>query len=88
MAMGDMHGAPERLAEIAQKGVKGMREGSKTIEEVARETLLDFKARGERIGGFHHPQHIKDPRVPRLVQLAKECEVVGDHLRLALSMLG
>ena len=86
MAMGDMHGAPERLAEITQKGVKRMREEGKTIEDVARGILLDFKGRGERIGGFHHPQHIKDPRAPRLVQLAKEYGVVRDHLRLALSM--
>jgi len=86
MAMGDTHGAPDRLAKIAQENVKRMQEEGKSLEEVAREILLDFKKRGERIGGFHHPQHIKDPRVPRLVQLAKEYGVVGDHLHLALSM--
>ena len=86
MAMGDMHGAPERLAKVAQEGVGRMKEEKKNLEEVAREILLDFKQRGERIGGFHHPQHIKDPRAPRLVQLAKEYGVVGDHLRLALAM--
>ena len=86
MTMGDMHGAPERMAKTTQEGVRRMREERKSLEEVAREILLDFKKRGERIGGFHHPQHIKDPRAPRLVQLAREYGVVGDHLRLALAM--
>lgn len=86
MAMGDMHGTPERLAKITQEGVKRAQGENKSLEEVAKEILLDFKKRGERVGGFHHPQHIKDPRVPRLVQLAREYHVVGDNLRLALSM--
>ncbi len=86
MAMGDMHGTPERLAKITQEGVNRAHKEGKSLEQVARELLRDFKERGERIGGFHHPQHIKDPRAPRLVQLAREYGVVGDHLRLAISM--
>lgn len=40
------------------------------------------------LNGFHHPQHIIDPRVPRLSQLAREYRITGDHQTLARAMEG
>ena len=38
------------------------------------------------INGYHHPQHIKDPRVDRLLEVAAELGIGSDHLEMALEI--
>jgi citrate synthase len=39
---------------------------------------------GERkvLPGWHHPQHIKDLRSPRVIELAEQFGIAGDHVRM------
>jgi succinyl-CoA synthetase alpha subunit len=44
----------------------------RTLEDVAGDEVLRIKASGERISGFGHRIHTKDPRTARLFELAAE----------------
>ncbi len=43
---------------------------------------------GERtvIPGWHHPQHIRDLRSPRLIELAEKFGVAGDHVKIVIAL--
>ena len=43
---------------------------------------------GERtvIPGWHHPQHIRDLRSPRIIELAEKFGVAGDHVRFVMAL--
>lgn len=43
---------------------------------------------GERrvIPGWHHPQHIRDLRSPRIIELAEKLGVAGDHVKFVVAL--
>src|SRR5260370_33101220 len=54
-----------------------------TIEEGATRTLAAMRESGERMSGFGHRVHTKDPRTARLFELAREAGVDGVHMQAA-----
>src|SRR5438445_7694825 len=54
-----------------------------SIEEAATRTLADMRETGERMSGFGHRVHTKDPRTARLFELAREAGVDGVHMKAA-----
>ena len=42
-----------------------------------------MKESGERMPGFGHRYHTKDPRTARLFELAREAGVDGEHMKAA-----
>src|SRR5213596_849616 len=54
-----------------------------TIEESAARTLATMREAGERMPGFGHRVHTKDPRTVRLFELAREAGVDGVHMQAA-----
>src|SRR6202030_1438624 len=56
---------------------------SSSVEEVANRTLAEMRERGERMSGFGHRVHTKDPRTKRLFELAQEAGVDGVHMKAA-----
>jgi citrate synthase len=54
-----------------------------SIEEAATRTLATMRERGERMSGFGHRVHTKDPRTARLFELAREAGVDGAHMKTA-----
>lgn len=85
-AIGRLHGTSDRPAEMYQ----GVRERAErdglTPEDAAAKVVREMRERRERMPGFHHPQHIKDPRAPRVLQLADELGVSGTYTRIARAM--
>lgn len=57
----------------------------KNEDEKENDFLRLFGAR-RVLPGWHHPQHIKDPRGPRLVELAEDTGIAGDHVRLVTAI--
>lgn len=45
--------------------------------------VSDYRERRQRIPGFGHPWHDRDPRTHKLVEMARSLEVAGPHLDLA-----
>src|SRR5262252_6680804 len=54
-----------------------------SIEEAATHTLAEMRETGERMSGFGHRVHTKDPRTVRLFELAREAGVNGVHMKAA-----
>jgi succinyl-CoA synthetase alpha subunit len=54
-----------------------------SIDEAAAGTLAAMREAGERMPGFGHRLHTKDPRTARLFELAREAGVDGVHMQAA-----
>jgi succinyl-CoA synthetase alpha subunit len=54
-----------------------------SLEEAATRTLRTMNEAGERMSGFGHRVHTKDPRTARLFELAREAGVDGVHMQAA-----
>jgi succinyl-CoA synthetase alpha subunit len=56
---------------------------SVSMDEAATRRLAGMRETGERMSGFGHRLHTKDPRTLRLFELAREAGVDGVHIRAA-----
>src|SRR5207253_8870146 len=54
-----------------------------SMEEAATRALAVMRDAGERMPGFGHRYHTKDPRTARLFELAREAGVDGMHMKAA-----
>jgi succinyl-CoA synthetase alpha subunit len=54
-----------------------------SMDEAATRTLAAMREVGERMAGFGHRLHSKDPRTARLLELAREAGVDGVHMQAA-----
>ena len=54
-----------------------------SLDEAAARTLTAMREAGERMAGFGHRLHTKDPRTARLFELAREAGVDGLHMHAA-----
>lgn len=75
-----------------------MKEKGWTIEETADYVAKGVRSKekddafarrfGERrvIPGWHHPQHIRDLRSPRIIELAENLGVAGDHVKFVVAL--
>src|SRR5256886_15325834 len=68
-----------QLKAIADRATKE----SISIEEAATRTLAAMRESGERMSGFGHRIHTKDPRTARLFELAREAGVNSAHMKAA-----
>lgn len=75
-------GAIEGCMLLLERAVAQKREQGKTAREVARETVSAALAAGQRLPGFGHRLHTRDPRTARLYQLAEEAGVGGEYVEM------
>ena len=79
ISLGDHHGgAIEQCAKLLQDSVQSV--------TAAAEIVSGFRARKQRVPGFGHPWHDRDPRTLTLIATAKEWNLAGAHLALAESI--
>jgi len=79
ISLGDHHGgAIEQCAKLLQDSVQSV--------TAAAEIVSGFRARKQRVPGFGHPWHDRDPRTLTLIATAKEWNLAGDHLALTESI--
>lgn len=74
-------------AEIAGKFyascVEDQRESGDRIEDVAKRNILKWREHTKAVPGFGHPQHAGgDPRANRLLEMADERGVSGEHVAM------
>ncbi len=86
LAIGDLHGSFDRAAALFQQGVARAQAEGCELEVMAELLVREARERGQRLPGFHHPQHLQDPRAPRLIAIGQQLEVAGKHMALALAM--
>ena len=83
LALGSLHGTADRPAELFTGAVARMRREGLTREEAASRVAGEAHRAGQRLPGFHHPQHIRDPRTARLLDLADAWGISGEHVAMA-----
>jgi len=76
---GAIEDCARQLKKIADRAAKE----SISLDEAAARTLAEMKDAGERMPGFGHRYHTKDPRTARLFELAREAGVDGAHIKAA-----
>src|SRR5262245_11961590 len=75
ISLGDHHGgAIEQCCRRLQEAVKS--------STTATAIVADFRSRKQRVPGFGHPLHERDPRTMTLISKAKEFKLAGAHLAL------
>src|SRR5207249_10151655 len=75
----DLHSFPTRRSSDLDRSVCE----SISMDEAATRTLATMREAGERMPGFGHRLHTKDPRTVRLFELAREAAVDGVHMQAA-----
>lgn len=76
LGLGEFHGgAIEQCARILQESVVAGLDAAAIVR--------DHKARKQRVPGFGHPIHERDPRTAKLIEKAREWSLAGKHLELA-----
>ncbi len=76
--VGSTEGTARMLYEVLPQGTTGA-----DLEQIARDTVAGFRARGQIVPGLGHPLHKPvDPRAPRLFQIAKDNGFSGDYIKL------
>lgn len=86
LAIGDIHGTFDRPAALLRQGVARAKAEGRGLEEMADILVREAREQKRRLPGFHHPQHIRDPRSARLIEVGQRLGVAGPHLALALAM--
>lgn len=92
LSFGKNHaGAIEKSMKLLQDGINRLdienltkKQINKGIARVAIDIVNEYEAKSERIPGFGHRYHDKDPRAVRLIDLAILESSVGPHTKLAL----
>jgi citrate synthase len=83
LAIGSLHGTADRPAEVFKEAVDRMRRDGLSLEAAARGVAGDARRAGQRLPGFHHPQHIQDPRTARLLELSERWGVSNQYVAMA-----
>jgi len=89
LTLGEFHGAAVESSMQAIAAVADATRASKrrALDAVADELVAEWRARGKRVPGFGHRQHKRrDPRLDRLLTVARDADVAGDHLEAALAI--
>lgn len=86
LTIGDLHGTFDRPAALLQLGVARAQSEGRALEEMADILVREARQQQQRLPGFHHPQHIRDPRAARLIEVSRQLGMAGEHLTLALAM--
>ncbi len=76
---GAIEDCARRLRAIADRATRE----SISLDEAATRALAIMSESGERMPGFGHRLHTKDPRTARLFELAREAGVDGVHMQAA-----
>ncbi len=83
LTLGERHASADIPAKVFSDGVKNCKKEKKTLEECAKEIVKWHRENKKVLNGYHHPQHIKDPRVERLFKLSDTYQISGEHVKLA-----
>ena len=82
LAFGNYHGGDiEAVMRCLQDGIS-LHHGGMSYEDAARRLLEKHCGTGPTPPGFGHRIHARDPRAARLLQLAHELDLDGEHCRL------
>ena len=71
----------ESCMHMLESGLQRVRQGE-PYHEAAEEVVRPYRESGERLPGFGHRFHTRDPRAARLFQMAHELEIDGVNVQM------
>ena len=83
LTLGERHASADVPARMFQEWIIRSKEENLSVEDTALKLVTEYRSERRIINGYHHPQHIQDPRTARLGQLAEEYGIKGPHQELA-----
>ena len=86
LTLGSRHGSAEVPAQMFRDGIARCEKEGLTIHECAVLIVREYKDQKAILNGYHHPQHIKDPRTDRLLELSAEYNIQGKYQELGLAI--
>lgn len=86
LTLGERHASADVPAAMFQDAVRRMHEENLSIKETAHKVVSEYRRERRIINGYHHPQHIRDPRTARLAEVAEINGIHGEHQELAWAM--
>lgn len=98
LSIGYTHVDAHEAAQAWISSIELMKEKGWTLEETADFVAKGIRSKekddafvrrfGEKrvIPGWHHPQHIRDLRSPRIIELAERLGVAGDHVKFVVAL--
>ncbi len=89
LTLGEFHGAAvDSAMHVIAAVVDASRVAvSGSLSSAAEQLVTDWRAQGKRVPGFGHRQHKRrDPRLDRLLAVARDAGVTGDHLAAAAAL--
>jgi len=98
LSIGYTHVDAHEAAQAWITAIKLMKEKGWTLDQTADYLAKGIRSKekddafvrifGERkvIPGWHHPQHVRDLRSPRIIELAEKWGVAGDHAKLVVAL--
>ncbi len=82
-AIGEFHGgAIDGCMEILTKAVQRMKSRGGNTDDTAKTVVDEMRLYRKKMPGLGHRIHTSDPRVGKLLSLAKDLEIYGDHAAL------
>ncbi|MEU7896418.1 citrate/2-methylcitrate synthase [Nonomuraea sp. NPDC049152] len=84
--IGRLHGTADRPAEMFLGVAARAEQDGLSDQEAAAKIVAEMRERRERMPGFHHAQHIRDPRTVRLMELSDSLGVTGRYVGIARAM--
>jgi citrate synthase len=76
-------GAIEECMKMIQGAVRRKKDTNETEGEIAAVLIREYKGRNERLPGFGHRIHTRDPRTIKLFQIASDLGIAGEHVGMA-----
>jgi citrate synthase len=98
LSIGYLHVDAHEAAQVFINAVNLAKEEGWTIEQAADYLAAGVRSKekddkfvrlfGDRkvLPGWHHPQHIRDLRSPRVIELAEQLEIAGDHVKFVVAL--
>ncbi len=98
LSIGYTHVDAHEAAQAWITAIELMKEKAWTCEQTADYLAKGIRSKekdpefvrlfGDRnvIPGWHHPQHVRDLRSPRIIELAEKFGVAGDHVRFVVAL--
>lgn len=74
-------GAIEDTMNLILEGVRTAKEKKITLDQVAKEMVLEYRKKNLRFPGLGHRIHTKDPRTKKLFSMADELKLSGEHVK-------
>lgn len=60
--------------------------GEQSLNNAAKELVIEYRDRRQKLSGLGHRLHTADPRTKRLLELAKDCGVAGNGVASLLAL--